>query len=803
VTTALEPSVETGGSAVNSESGTAPGDRQFRPDIQGLRAVAVILVVLYHAGLSGLSGGYVGVDVFFVISGFVITGLLLRERATSGRTSLFGFYGRRSRRIIPAATLVILATMLMAYARLGIVSGNATADDSRWTAVFLANFHFASIGTNYLTAQGPPSPLLNFWSLAVEEQFYLVYPTIFLLIAALRTRWSLRARLTIGLVVIVAASFALSVMQTGSDPTVAYFSPFTRAWELGIGALVAVGTNRLLTLGKTVGAVLTWVGMAGIAYGAVVFNSHTPYPGSWVAIPVVGTGLVIAGGACTPPVGAEWLLRRGPFQWLGKLSYSIYLWHWPLLVIAAEAAGKSALPFHQNLVWLAVALAAAAISFRLVENPIRHATFRRLRRWGPVGLGIVLMATSIGVATVELTVRGQPTSTGSAAHGRPIVSNQSVAEADVRALVRRSSQIRTLPANLSPPLGTTSWGGPPDRCWPPVGQTSVPACVFGDRTATRTMVLYGDSHAAMWFQAMNLIAKEAHWKLVDLGKGYCPAVSLPIENPAGFGRSGGEYAACDAWNRFAIRRIRQLHPDLVVITQEIRNMPDGGLYTPAQWQNGLEKTFSRLGLPGKRIVILGNIPLLPKSPPQCLSLHPDDVQACDSVPPSFEGQFNQAEAAAAAQSGARYINVTNWFCATKCSPVIGKYQVYFDNAHVTATYSLYLASVLDDALHLAGSDAPPTTSVSKPSNGASVAGPAVGLDASTAQSFGVTKVEFRLTGGSLDDVLIGTAAPTYFGWFTLWNSTTVPNGTYSLTSEAFDTFGQKGVSAAVSVTVAN
>jgi len=209
VTTALESSADQPGSPVNAEAGTAPGDRRFRPDIQGLRAVAVLLVVLYHAGFSGLSGGYVGVDVFFVISGFVITGLLLRERATSGRTSLFGFYGRRSRRIIPAATLVIVATVLLAYARLGIVIGNTTAGDARWTAFFLANFHFASIGTNYLTAQRPPSPLLNFWSLAVEEQFYLVYPTIFFLIAALRTRWSLHARLAIGLVVIIAVSFAV------------------------------------------------------------------------------------------------------------------------------------------------------------------------------------------------------------------------------------------------------------------------------------------------------------------------------------------------------------------------------------------------------------------------------------------------------------------------------------------------------------------------------------------------------------------------------------------------------------------
>jgi peptidoglycan/LPS O-acetylase OafA/YrhL len=808
VTTALESPVDEPGSGVNVEAGTAPGDRRFRPDIQGLRAVAVALVVLYHAGFSGLSGGYVGVDVFFVISGFVITGLLLRERATSGSTSLLGFYGRRSRRIIPAATLVIVATVLMAYARLGIVFGNATAGDARWTALFLANFHFASIGTNYLTAQRPPSPLLNFWSLAVEEQFYLVYPTIFLLIAALRTRWSLRAKLAIGLVVIIVASFVLSVTQTASDPTGAYFSPLTRAWELGIGALVAVGTDRLLTLRKSLGAALTWVGVAAIVYGAVAFNGHTPYPGSWVAVPVVGTALVIAGGATVPPGGAEWLLKRGPFQWVGKLSYSIYLWHWPLLVVAAEAADKSALPFRQNLVWIAVALVAAAASFRLVENQIRHAAFRRHPRWGPVGLGLALMALSVGVASVELGVHNQPAPVGAAAHGRGTVSGEA-AEADIRALVRDSGHIRSLPANLVPPLGGASldWGGPPPPCFPGMGQTSIPACVFGDRTAGRTMVVYGDSHAAMWFQALNSIAFHTHWKLVYLDKGDCPADSLPYGNPTGFGRGGGIFAPCIAWHTFAIKRIRRLHPDLVVLTQEIRSKPDGASYSAQQWQEGLEKTFLQLGVPGNRIVVLGNIPILPKSPPECLSLHPDDVQACSGVPPLFEDESNRGEEAAAAQFGARYINITSWFCAKRCSPVIGKYQVYFDEYHVTGTYSRHLEGVLADALHLSANPkedtTPPTTSVEIPSRDASVSGTHVVLDAGASADFGVTKVQFRLTGGTLHNALIGTGHPEFFGWLAEWNSATVPNGTYTIVSFAYDSAGKKGVSAPISVTVKN
>ena len=514
--------------------------------------MAVLLVVFYHAGLNGLSGGYVGVDVFFVISGFVITGLLLRERGTSGRTSLIGFYGRRSKRIIPAATLVIVVTVVMAYSRVGVVFGNQAAIDARWTAVFLANFHFASIGTNYLTAQLPPSPLQNFWSLAVEEQFYLVYPTVFLLIAAFRTRMSLHARLFLCLVVVIFVSFTLSVVQTTSNPTVAYFSPFTRAWELALGALVAVSTQWLFTVPKAVGAALTWIGLAGIAYGAIEFNSATAYPGYLVAIPVVGAALVIAGGTRSPRWAAESLLRRGPFQWFGKLSYSIYLWHWPLFVIAADAAGTSSLPFHRNVIWLALALIASVISFYLIENPVRHARFSRNGPWTPIGLGAVLIAVSLLVATVEIDFHTASMSSTPAQTSGSKDSGATVAAttADVEQAVRVSTTIKKLPADLTPPLSDvrSSWGGPPGQCWPAVGQTSIPACMFGDPSGTHTMVVYGDSHAGMWFQTLNSIAKSIGWRLAYLGKPWCPASSLPYPNPSG----SGEYSACDEWHRFAL-----------------------------------------------------------------------------------------------------------------------------------------------------------------------------------------------------------------------------------------------------------
>ena len=220
----------------DEEAGTSPGDRRFRPDVEGLRAVAVLLVVLYHAQVPGVSGGYVGVDVFFVISGFVITGVLLRERDETGGSSLLNFYARRLRRILPAATLVILATVVASYLLLGYVSGDSVANDGRWAAVFLSNLHFAKAGTNYLTSMLPPSPLQNYWSLSVEEQFYIVFPTLFLLAARIRRFATHRIRLALFLTAVVVASYGLSIVQTASSPTAAYFSPFTRAgnWPSGV-----------------------------------------------------------------------------------------------------------------------------------------------------------------------------------------------------------------------------------------------------------------------------------------------------------------------------------------------------------------------------------------------------------------------------------------------------------------------------------------------------------------------------------------------------------------------------------------
>ncbi len=381
--------------------GPPAGERRFRPDIQGLRAVAILLVVLFHAGVPGFGGGYVGVDVFFVISGYVITGVLLRERARSGRTSIPSFYGRRARRIIPAATLVIIVTVVAAYHYLGSLSGHTTAVDGQWAAVFLANFHFAATSTNYLASLRPPSALQNYWSLAVEEQFYIVYPAVFVLSVRGAKRLNSRTRLALVLVAVIGASFAYSVVLTPANASSAFFSPFTRAWELALGALVAVGGDRLQRIPRPLAALASWVGIAAIASADLTLTSTSVYPGALVAIPVAGAGLVIAGGAAQPLWGAESLLRRRPFQVVGLISYSLYLWHWPILVIAAQSRGATTLPVWDNVWLLLLATGLATLTYLLLENPVRHARLLTHHRWLSIALGLVLIGVTVVVTSSE------------------------------------------------------------------------------------------------------------------------------------------------------------------------------------------------------------------------------------------------------------------------------------------------------------------------------------------------------------------------------------------------------------------
>ena len=379
------------------------GDR-FRTDIEGLRAVAVGLVLLFHGYGEPFAGGFVGVDVFFVISGFLITSLLLHEQIKDGRISVWRFYARRVRRILPASTVTVLATIVATYYMLGFISGNELADDAKWTAVFAANIHFALIGTDYLGSQLAPSPLQHMWSLGVEEQFYLVWPSLFLLLVVIVRRSRRRnvfGVLAISLLVVIGASLAWSVIQTSSNATWAYFSPLTRAWELALGALVAVIGPALARVPGWVYQVAAVLGLAGIIASALTLTPSMPYPGWLVAIPVVSSALLIWAGCGNPRTVIGRALSVRPMQWVGARSYSLYLWHWPILMIAEQYAGHHLSPW-QNSGLLLAAVAASATSFRLVENPVRNSRVLKSRTGLTLAIGVILILSTIAVAQWQI-----------------------------------------------------------------------------------------------------------------------------------------------------------------------------------------------------------------------------------------------------------------------------------------------------------------------------------------------------------------------------------------------------------------
>jgi peptidoglycan/LPS O-acetylase OafA/YrhL len=366
---------------------------EFRPDIQALRALAVALVVLYHADIPGVHGGFFGVDVFFVVSGFVITNVLLRERASRGTTSIPGFYARRVRRILPAATVVLIATVFATYHWLSFISGAINANDAKFVAVFIGNFRFASLGTHYFTANQPPSTLQQFWSLAVEEQFYLVWPVLFLLLTLPWKAFSPVTRLVTALSLVIGVSLAWCIIETRQNEVLAFFSPLTRAWELALGAILAVLGPHLRGRSSRWGLVLASSGLVVVLLCTWFYSSSTLWPGAAVILPVVATGMIIAGGSLRGAERAGRLIRFAPIQWLGNISYSLYLVHWPIIAIATQYA-IAPLPLHSEIELVALSVALAAALYYAIENPIRRSRWLAKRRLVTFIFGAVLIGLS-------------------------------------------------------------------------------------------------------------------------------------------------------------------------------------------------------------------------------------------------------------------------------------------------------------------------------------------------------------------------------------------------------------------------
>lgn len=666
----------------------------LRLDIQGLRAVAVTLVVLGHAGVRGFGGGYVGVDVFFVISGFLITSLLLRELATSNGLSIRGFYARRALRLLPASTVVVVATLAGSWLFLSRVRFEEYAGDALSSALYAVNLRLAAGGTDYLGEGSPPSPFQHFWSLAVEEQFYLLWPLLLLLSWRLARRR--RELLAAPLAVLCVLSFGLSVAVTRDAPSWAYFGSHTRFWELGAGALLALSAERLRTLPARLAAPMTWTGLACILASAIAYGDDTPFPGYHALLPVLGSVLVLAGGCAPSRSDAQLVLARRPLVLVGGLSYGWYLWHWPLLLIGPAALGH--LPGTPSvrlaLLLSALALPLAWATQRLVENPVRfHSAFRgRPGRALRLGAGL-----SVGAALIAVTAYAFPPPVDS---GRPAPSlRQETATATdpqlrLRGLLETSAT--SLPSNLAPPLPEIKSARSAvyrDGCHVAYGSTSTPPCEYGDPASRKVVVLFGDSHAAQWFPALNRLAAERGWKLVSLTKASCKAAEITLR------RFDGPYAACDTWRARAITKIVALHPALVIVSSS-----DAGdaLYPDAdpvrQWTDGFRATYDALGASGAKVVALLDTPWPGSDAVDCAAMYSLRLDRCATRLPEAirDPSRRTATTDAARSSGATVIDPTPWLCTPSgnCPVLVGNTVAYRDDSHIADAYAEAVAPAL-------------------------------------------------------------------------------------------------------------
>jgi peptidoglycan/LPS O-acetylase OafA/YrhL len=657
---------------------TAPAARAFRADIEGLRAVAVGLVVLWHAGAPLLSGGFVGVDVFFVISGYLITTALAAEVAAHGRLSLRRFWARRAKRLLPSATLVLLAALLLSYLLLPDIRWPDTAADVLSSAGYLINWRLAAQSVDYLAAEQAPSIVQHYWSLAVEEQFYLLWPVLLTLVA-----WRVRrrggppgafGRLATGTVLAVgAASLAWSVLMVQTEPGRAYFATTTRIWELAVGALLAWWPRRWP--GGTAAGAAGWIGLAAVLGSAVTIDAATPFPGPAALPATLGTALVIAAGPAGR-YGPAALLRQPPLQFLGGISYTLYLWHWPLLVALTARLEHPGVPARLAVVALAVGL--AQLTSRYVERPIWHARGLASRPRAALAVGAACTVLTVSAALAFPVAAVPPARPGDAA--RPaggIVPDPARARAD-------------LPSVYA------------DGCHASQADTVVRTCAYGPPDATATVALVGDSHAAQWVPALQAVARARNWRLVTHTKSSCPVLDVEVALTVGAGRR--PYDSCVRWNRALRRTLAEERPDLIVTssytyTAISHGRPLRGADNDRIMVAALRRTWTALATVAP-VVVLRDTPAPGRDIADCVSGHRDRPESC-AVPraEALAGIGPLQVTAAAGLPGVRLVDLTDTVCpAARCAPVIGGVLVYRDAHHLTATYAGTLAPRLDALL---------------------------------------------------------------------------------------------------------
>lgn len=651
-----------------------------RDDIEGLRGIAILLVVLFHAGVRGFAGGFVAVDLFFVLSGFFITRSLLESLVSPDGLDVGDFYRRRAQRILPSLLVVLL------FALTALMWLNAPIDrpDIASTIVPVAfsagNIKFASEALNYFSSG--ENALLHTWSLGVEQQFYLVWP---LLLAA--PFWLARGRsiapeqraaraLWIAAAVGV-LSFIASVWITYSSPAWAFFGTPTRLWEFAAGGLTGVLMVRTTGDGSASASYgdaalpgyVRGIGLAAIALAVALYGRATPYPGIAALLPVAGTVLVLAGGAPSATSRVGNVLSSAPLQWLGRMSFTWYLWHWPLMTLGAVLAPD--IGAIGRLGWAMAALGLAWLTHHLVETPARNRAFGVPREW-------MLSASVAACALVALA-----------------------------AVVARKDAMR----DAKSPQQRAFLAARNDRmkhdCWASDMQGPTAPCAFGDTTSARTLVLLGDSHAEHWLAGFDRMGRDRGWRVVAVVKGGCPAADMSgLRNRSMEAR----YRECAAYREGTIKRVLELKPAAVVVSSWDHYIPfdipasgdDAWHITPAEWERGLRRTYERLTAAGLPVVVMRGTPRTWFDVPACLSRRAATLPfagECDfDRNRAWSVSANRAQANAARGLPVRFLDMNDQVCPpsarNRCNVVRNGTIVYTDDNHLTATFTRSLAPVL-------------------------------------------------------------------------------------------------------------
>lgn len=702
----------------------------FRPDIEGLRAIAVVAVVLFHAGIPGVTGGFVGVDVFFIISGFLITGMLWRETSTSGTVSLRRFWGARARRLLPASATVGVVTIIASAFILPPLQVKTVSIDAITSALYVSNYWFIASGLNYFAKDSlvAPSPFKHFWSLGVEEQFYLVWPILIIVTAWMVRHVHRRAQREgsapspgpyIALLAVLAmVSFVLSLALTYLLPPAAYLSLPTRAWQLAVGGLVALTAVKWRRLSAGVSTALGWLGLAMIVLACVRLNGSVQYPGTAALLPTFGCALIIGAGCANADRGCGRLLGLAPMRAIGRISYSWYLWHWPVLILIPALLGHP-LSLLMRLAAMALSAGLALVTLRFIENPFRFSDrFRRSPR-NSLLLGGIATATAVSVGAVTLVASPIPVGPGPAvpalafsAVPTPLGLPKEVydtavrnAFAEVNSAVAAALHMTAVPSNVAPPLTGTAGevksmlANGCLRSLPFDG--SQPECITGNRSSHMTVAVIGDSHAAMWNPAFQAAVDQRNWRMILMAKTSCPVVELPLSDHLNGAME--QIQRCAQWRAGIKARLRAEPPQLVVVAAVRFYGPDGvGLWDKPGfdpfnqgWIESLAALVRELRSNGSQVLVLGPEPRLASPAPDCLSAHLEDPQACEAPWPTAKDAGIAMESSVVRANGGHYANTVDLFCSGgQCPAIVGNTMVYYDVGHLSSAYSRALGPVV-------------------------------------------------------------------------------------------------------------